>query len=272
MVFSDIPEVLALTNLMEWDLDVGDFTFMMCLEPGGCFVAILDNKVVGVSTAISFGSVGWIGNVVVEPQYRGRGIGKALVGRAISYLKSIGVTTIGLYAYKHVMGFYEQFGFTANLEFLWLVCPTASWDEIEIPNSRKSSIKAVEELDVLCFGASRLKLLRRIQKAYPNMCRSAFKNGRVVAYVMGSKDKSADIGPWVCLPGFEEEGFAIFRSLGREVRGLEVHVGAPAWRQDVLSFLSEMGFVKKFSVIRMYLGKPLPDTGCLLALESLERG
>lgn len=65
-------------------------------DPGGIFVEEVEGKVVGYVTArpnLDTG-VGGIPNLAVLPSHQGRGIGKALIGRAIEYLRSRGMSYV----------------------------------------------------------------------------------------------------------------------------------------------------------------------------------
>src|SRR5215831_2576591 len=80
--------------------------------PGGQLaVACQDDRVTGVSYAVSFGSTGWIGNVAVAPEARGRGIGTAVSEAAVDWLRQAGVTTVLLTATEMGRPIYERLGF-----------------------------------------------------------------------------------------------------------------------------------------------------------------
>ena len=269
----DAPQSVALTNLMNWGFEEEDFSFMMKLEPKGCFVATKGNDIIGVVTSISFGQIGWVGNVIVAPDERGRGVGATLVSEALNHLKAKGVTTIGLYAYRNVVSFYERLGFKANRDFSWLMCRNVSWTGETMPALDSLDLKAILEFDERCFGASRKRLLKAIYDSPLGICGAILEDGKQITYLMAVRSStSAEIGPWICAPGREEDGFRLFRSLGNELHGLEAHVGVPSDRSDAVDFLSSLGFAEDFLVVRMFYGPVPPDGGCVLAMESLERG
>ncbi|HVN43144.1 MAG TPA: GNAT family N-acetyltransferase [Steroidobacteraceae bacterium] len=54
---------------------------------------------------------GKIGRVAVLPQYRGRGIGVAIVRRLVGLAESIGLQEVHLNAQVEAVGFYERLGF-----------------------------------------------------------------------------------------------------------------------------------------------------------------
>ena len=95
-----------LANTMNWNMAPEDFQFMSLLEPEGCFVLFDGSKRVGIATCVSYGKVGWFGNLIVQEDYRHRGAGRILVTHAVDYLHDKGTQTIGLYAYPHLTSFY----------------------------------------------------------------------------------------------------------------------------------------------------------------------
>jgi len=81
-------------------------------SPGGhLVVACQHDRVTGVSYAVSFGPTGWIGNVAVDPDARGRGVGTAVSEAAMDWLRQAGVTTILLTATEMGRPIYERLGF-----------------------------------------------------------------------------------------------------------------------------------------------------------------
>jgi len=93
-------------------------------DPGGCFVAEEDGRVVGFIFSRTWGSVGWFGTFSVLPEYQGRGVGKQLIAASVDYLRRaalpgrvIGLETMADSPYN--LGLYLRLGFQARfLTFL----------------------------------------------------------------------------------------------------------------------------------------------------------
>jgi len=88
---------------LEWQVS-GDGAF--CLEE--------QDRLLGFVLARAHGSEGWFGPLAVEPGYQGRGLGKVLVAKAVTYLKRKGCTTIGLETMPRTyrnLGLYTKAGF-----------------------------------------------------------------------------------------------------------------------------------------------------------------
>ena len=83
--------------------------------PGGrLVVACRHDRVTGVSYAVSFGPTGWIGNVAVDPDARGQGVGTAVSEAAMDWLRRAGVTTMLLTATEMGRPIYERLGFAGD--------------------------------------------------------------------------------------------------------------------------------------------------------------
>jgi len=78
------------------------------------FVVVIDlknNKTIGMGRVISDGvSDGYIQDLVILPEYRGKGIGKKLVKSLIDYCFSKGLVWIGLIAEPGSEKFYSDLG------------------------------------------------------------------------------------------------------------------------------------------------------------------
>jgi predicted GNAT family N-acyltransferase len=70
---------------------------------------------------------GKIGRVAVLPQYRGTGVGAAIVGHLVGLAGTHGLAAVYLYAQSSALGFYERLGFQAD---------GPEFDEVGIPHRR----------------------------------------------------------------------------------------------------------------------------------------
>ena len=74
-------------------------------------------RLVGFSRATSdhaFNATIW--DVVVHPDFQGRGLGKALMQQLIKRLRGEDISNVTLFADPHVVDFYKQLGFMADPE------------------------------------------------------------------------------------------------------------------------------------------------------------
>ena len=81
--------------------------------------AVCGGQVVGMGKLVGDGAMYWyLQEIIVLPQYQGKGIGKSIVNRLLGHIKSVAepgtVIDIGLTAVKGKEPFYERFGFSAR--------------------------------------------------------------------------------------------------------------------------------------------------------------
>ncbi len=270
----DIEFAVQITDTMNWNLTEQDFKFMMSLEPEGCFVLSHDSSEIGIATTISFGKVGWIGNVIVDKNHRGKGAGTTLVKHAMGYLKNRGVENIGLYSYKENVEFYIRLGFKRETEFTVLKGKSFSsqFQEKRVKATEKSELHKVIAFDTFHFGASRIKLLEKIACIRGNMCYHYVEGREILGYAMAKVyNHYAEIGPLVCRGGCLEAAEALLKTLLNRLRGFEVSMVVSRMEEKLLKMLFDTGFSTEFNVVRMF-SKPLAFKDCIYIAESLERG
>ena len=196
----DYAFATELANTMNWNMAPEDFQFMASLEPNGCFVLFEGSKRVGIATCISYGKVGWFGNLIVQEEYRHRGAGSALVTHAVDYLHDKGVQTIGLYAYPNLTSFYGGLGFKSDEDFSVLRKEHfSSITAKALPAVGRGQLSSIERLDSQCFGGDRKKLLESIVLEKGNASYCVSDSSGLVGYVAATiYETMAWIGPLVC--------------------------------------------------------------------------
>jgi GNAT superfamily N-acetyltransferase len=269
----DFPFAIQLANTMDWNMTAEDFEFMVKLEPQGCFVQFQGTERVGIATTISFGKMGWFGNFIVKEDIRGEGAGSLLIKKAINYLQSKGAETIGLYAYPHLIQFYEHFGFKPDINFLVLKGKaTFLSTQDKLKAATKRNIPEIVEFDRKCFGANRKKLLESILLNKDNLCYVSTENSDITGYVAAKVyEKMAEVGPLVCHANRVEDAGLLLKTVLSRLNGQEVFMYIRGEATDLLNTLHQAGLKEDFSLVRMFLGPAIAEN-CIYAAESLERG
>lgn len=273
MVTEDFKFAIQITDQMNWHLAKEDFEFMTELEPKGRFVLFDDSEKIGIATAISFGKVGWFGNLIVSESHRKKGAGSLLVKHALKYLKSRNVETVGLYAYVERIPFYRRLGFEYDSDFIVLNGKGFSSSvKTDLKKAEKEDIQKIVEYDKFCFGASRRKLLEPILLDSDNLCYFSIEKGQISGYAVAKVYKGgAEIGPVVCPKGRNDIAINLLRTILNKLHGLEVSMCIPQKENLILRMLMESGFSDNFRVARMFFG-PFIVKDCIYMAESLERG
>jgi predicted GNAT family N-acyltransferase len=75
------------------------------------FLAEVDGDVVGTARLVMGRRGAKIGRMAVLKRYRGRGVGKELLKRAVRFARRHGIHRVYLHAQVPVIGFYEKIGF-----------------------------------------------------------------------------------------------------------------------------------------------------------------
>lgn len=273
MEAKDFSFAVRLANTMDWNMAEEDFEFNLKLEPNGCFVLFDDSDRVGVATCISFGKVGWFGNLVVSEDCRKGGAGTLLVKHAVDYLENVGVATIGLYAYQHLIGFYGKLGFKPDVDFSVLHGKSAGCvAEGTARELSKREVPALMEFDRGCFGADRKKLLEPIILDENNKCYVSTDDDEIGGYVAAKVyGEMAEVGPLVTRENSVGVATSLLRTVLCRLGNREVFVCLRAAEKALLEILFESGLQESFRVTRMFLG-PAVAKSCIYVAESLERG
>jgi ribosomal protein S18 acetylase RimI-like enzyme len=271
----DFPFAVQLANTMDWNMAVEDFEFATKLEPEGCFVLLRGSERVGIATCVSFGRVGWFGNLVVQEAYRRRGAGALLAKSAVKYLQSTGAETIGLYAYPHLIEFYKRFGFKSDVDYLVLQGKATSLvteDTAQLQKAKKQDSPAIIDFDSQCFGAYRKKLLEPILRDPDNLCYIAVDDHEIAGYCAATVyAEMAGVGPLMCRRNRGGVAVALLEIVLNKLRNHDVLICVPTEEITLLEVLFKAGLQEKFRVTRMFLGNAAAK-GCTYMPESLERG
>jgi GNAT superfamily N-acetyltransferase len=269
----DYGFAVQLANTMNWNMAAEDFAFMASLEPDGSFLLLEDLKPIGIATCISFGKVGWFGNLIIDASSRGKGAGSMLVHHAIEYLHAKDVETVGLYAYPHLKEFYGKIGFEADLDFVLLKAnEIAPIEASGVHRIEEENLPRIAAFDSQLFGGERTRLIESIVLEEGNAGYYASERGHVVGYVGATIYSSmAWLGPLTCYPGRYDVVGKLVSSILAKTVGRNVYTVAPKNDKVLLDMFSSLGFKEEFTVSRMFLGVN-PAKNCIYLAESLERG
>ncbi|HKZ88475.1 MAG TPA: GNAT family N-acetyltransferase [Candidatus Bathyarchaeia archaeon] len=273
MTPEDFEFAVELANTMNWNMVAGDFEFNAKLEPHGCLVLLDGSEKIGVATCISYGKMGWFGNLIVKEAYRQKGAGTLLVKHALSYLSGLGVKAVGLYAYEWLVDFYGKLGFKYDRDFLVLKANNVSLAKFgELRTAAKEHMPAVVNLDAECFGASRKKVLESILLNMRNVCYVSAENDKIIGFATAKVyDEMAEFGPLVCASNRTDIAVELLEKLLWRLRGLEGWMCLPAAETTMVKTALRAGFKEESRVARMFLGS-IAAEDCLYVAESLERG
>ncbi len=267
MTGNDIPAGMRLREIAGWNQTEKDWQRFLALEPRGCFVACERDRVWGTATALSYEKrCGWIGMVLVDPEVRGRGIGKSLLRRAIEYLRRNGTETIKLDATPMGHPLYETLGFVDEYRVERWEGTARALRGAGLQPMTEDDFELIARWDREVFGADRTTLLGCLRQEGPRYCAISRQDAKITGYIFGRAGTRAHyVGPWVAR---EEAGAAgsLFSGMLSRLSGDPVFVDICCRSKISRSLVEEAGFRFQRELTRMYLGPNrhpgLPELVC----------
>jgi GNAT superfamily N-acetyltransferase len=253
MTTADIPAGMRLKDLAGWNQTPADWRCFLQSSPRGCFAAEVDGEVVGTAATIVYEQrFAWIGMVLVDPEFRGRGIGTRLLEKTVEHLDEIGIRAMKLDATPAGRPIYQKLGFEDEYEIeRWLLKRPAS--EAAPASALHSVCDRVLQLDREIFGADRGSLLRSLAAENPDFALSAERDGEIAGYAFGRRGTLADhLGPWMARDD-ETATQLLDEFLGRSRRET-IFVDALKERRIVSRMLLARGFEVSRPLTRMVRG------------------
>jgi GNAT superfamily N-acetyltransferase len=266
MTPADIAAGMRLKDAAGWNQTVEDWQRFLQASPEGCFVAEWNGQVAGTTTTIVYEDrFAWIGMVLVDPAFRGRGIGTALLVHAINHLDQRRIPCLKLDATPQGKPIYQRLGFQVEYEIERRVLerePGVAEDA-----GPPEDVSSVLRMDRDIFGADRGLPLSSVANAAPEFVVIARQDHSLAGYALGRKGSQADhLGPWVaCSRAAALETLERFLTRsGRNRVLVDVMTNNP-WAP---ALLAEKGFRFSRVLTRMYRGKNAhpgrPDLLCAI--------
>jgi GNAT superfamily N-acetyltransferase len=289
MAPSDIPAGMRLKEIAGWNQTQEDWERFLEADPEGCFVSEWNGQVGGtVATIIYEHRFAWIGMVLVDPQVRGKGIGTALLLKAIDYLDARNVPCMKLDATPQGKPIYTRLGFCVEYEIerhkltreaygnsptlgvapTFRACPEQSEGSASAPAGRgamnqtgtQTAAAAAEtfepllEFDHEVFGADRSALLRSLARSAPGLVAVHRSGGVVEGFALGRQGSLADqLGPWAAANASAAR--AVFDEFLRRSHRSIVFVDVLRDNAWAPALLAARGFQFSRSLTRMYRGE-----------------
>lgn len=245
---ADTEPFLALAAQEDWICDRWEFDFLLRSFPGGCLVARAGTAPVAFVTAIGYGTSGWIGNLLVRTDVRGRGIGGGLMERALAALAAAGAETVWLTASEAGRPIYERLGF-ATVDTIWRWVGTGCAGECHRPLT--PSLAALESVDAAGWGEARGELLRATAGRGEVV---GDERGFLVSQPCGG---GVQLGPWGCADGAPTTQL-LAEARKRAGRDVRVFLDSPARNTAAAALLAAHAFGVTGTNLLMRRG---PDPG-----------
>jgi GNAT superfamily N-acetyltransferase len=251
----DIAGAMRLKELARWNQTESDWRRLINLGPRGCFCASLDGSLVGTTTTTTYGGeLAWVGMVLVDPEYRRRGVATRLMETALAYLTDR-VATVKLDATPDGRPVYERFGFRVeSVVERWSGTarddtPSAAGGERFEPAMRGELLA----LDRKAFGADRSELIESLLADACVQPAVASTDGRFGGYALARRGSSAAyIGPLVAVDA--KQAAPLLDRLLSQLAGQQIYVDLNTSFDCGAEVLAARGFVKQRELLRMSYG------------------
>ncbi|UFS70281.1 GNAT family N-acetyltransferase [Geomonas sp. RF6] len=255
---ADIPSFLTLAEREGWICEAWELEFLLATFGQGCRVWRENGGAGGFVTSIGYGKSGWIGNLLVVPEMRRKGIGRTLMQAAVLALLHAGVETVWLTASQQGAELYRRLGFMqVDTVQRWV----GEGKGNAAPPAAPLDLEWLRAIDRAGWGDRRDRLLQLASS------RGALLSTSGAFLCKQRWGSGVQIGPWGCVIPAQAPSLldaALGAAQGR------VFLDVPAGNHAAAQLLSSRGFSVKGQTALMYLGAPPPyQPGNIFALGSM---
>ena len=275
---SELEFAKSLTDGEEWGNSIEDWQRLLRISIP--LVAYEGDELLGVTTAFDYGNLGMIGNVVVSSKSRGKGVGNALLKKAMKKLETC--KSVRVHSRMDVTSFYKDLGFMAEgmSTVFRLDANMKSFQPFDVESDKNNIVSAesywdeIIAMDLRQFGADRSRFLKELNDYLPQCSFVALgEDGSVKGFIMAKgEDDWYEIGPWIVEPGCKNwQG--LLQATAQAIPDdstVEIFVPAPNFR--VTSLLDSVEYNAHSYCMSMYYGEDWPDEGNICARGGGDKG
>ncbi len=261
LTHADLPFADSVRELAGWNQTLADWKRFLETEPDGCFLADWNGTPAGTATTTAYGpELAWIGMVLVHPDYRRRGIGRALLEHSITCLRGRGVRCIKLDATPAGKLVYDGLGFKSEWGLKrWTGRAPAHAAVADMGGEglrpwQHGDLELVQQSDRAAFGVARRSLLKALASQSSFGLVLEMKPGVIDGFAFARGGAQASyIGPVVA--NSAEAGLALLKALLARYPGRAVFWDIPDLNEPAVSLANDLGFAVQRPLIRMFLGE-----------------
>ncbi|MHA1618458.1 MAG: GNAT family N-acetyltransferase, partial [Promethearchaeota archaeon] len=184
---ADLKYAWNLTQQEHWGLVFEELSDLFHCYTGGKFLYKYGDTPVATIFGTAYGTMGFIGNLIVEQKYRNQGIGTRLLQHLLEYFRSQSISPVMLDAVERAAPLYRSLGFQDVCRSLRYRGPLPAPVNPKPDRMHPITENVWKELiafDKLHFGANRESLLRPIFQKHPQWCHYLIKEGKISGYIM----------------------------------------------------------------------------------------
>jgi ribosomal protein S18 acetylase RimI-like enzyme len=239
-----------------WNQTISDWQRFLDLSPRGCLLAECDGRPVATATTIHYANeIGWIGMMLVHPDFRRRGIARVMMDHCIEILRAAGVKTIKLDATPEGREVYLKIGFKEQFRIIRYQSETALPIETvsNIRRIRSEDLPAIIDLDQAAFGSRRERLIEKLAGDSSTAVVSTSGDQITGFGVQRPGALAPYIGPVVANDPLDAQQIASTLVQKNSICDL------PESNEAALAWATSHGLEPKRTLTRMYLGENVPS-------------
>ncbi len=258
----DTGQAIRLSDAERWNQTRKDWDLLIQNPQNVCLAAEADGKIIGTATAINYDNeVIWIGMVLVNRKYRGKGVSKMLLSGLFDALGSC--RSIKLDATPAGQPVYQKFGFHSEyviqrMTISSVSAKTLSFDDEFLECVQSNNISEIIEYDRQVFGAYRKQLIEFLIESDPENAWMVKREGKIHGIALGRKgSRFQQIGP--VLASSTEDAQKLIAKFLSGLEGQSVVVDILDDKKELMNWLIILGFSQQRHFVRMYQNEnPFP--------------
>jgi ribosomal protein S18 acetylase RimI-like enzyme len=218
-------------------------------------LAECEGRPVATAVTVAYGSeLGWIGMMLVHPDFRRRGIARVLMDHSIEVLRSAGVKSIKLDATPAGREVYLRIGFKDEYRLTRYESDGAASEHTNIRPASADDLPKILALDQAATGAPRDHLLRHLLSEASRAVVYQH-NGEITGFGFARAGSLATyVGPIVARDSIHAQQIASALTTGKTFCDLpDGHSAAREWAKS-------QNFTPQRTLTRMYLGENVQPT------------
>ncbi|NHJ49856.1 MAG: GNAT family N-acetyltransferase [Asgard group archaeon] len=271
----DLESIFKIIDITGWGETREDIERVM-KNPSCSYISVVDRitgEMIGITLAVAFNDFGFIGHVIVNPDFRGMGIGEELMIEAINHLKFKGCKTIKLDAVDKAKSLYERVGFKFELNSLRYQYEIKNDDSItflleslkkyqsqfQTSKIEEQDLKQIYKIDKETFGVDRHNLLLLFYEDYPELSFiTRDSKNEIIGYNFGQYQN----GILKLRAGMSVSTNTLVQHLKEAIIAVKeksdfkfIKFGILENNIESVKLLEKLGFIKTSYSLRMYWGK-----------------
>ncbi len=270
---ADIEFAFRLTSHEKWSDIKSDFLALISYSNETAFIMENKDKKIGMISAIDYGDFGFIGSLIIHPDFRGKGYGTTLLEFGVEKLQKEGARLVMLDAVQEAIPIYEKLGFKTLYKSHRFRGTIHIETNPRVRNMKSADLSEVFEMDEHCFGVDRSHFLESLfthHSSYARVLRS--DEDGLEGYAFASmREEYCRVGPVVLANPNHSE--VLIRSVPID-DSLAIRIGALGYNGNALSLFRKLGLWEEVGSFRMGLGDPdaSPQQICQYAIGSPAKG